>query len=191
LTLLSVYRLTFIPGANARIAGNFLGGVVSANGYAHAPSTTNFRGILGATTTSLVLTGTAISTALKVDVLEVNSATASLWENGVRTVAPTAATTAVTATGTFGIGSDNDLVGVAARSEQFLHILWRRSLSSAEIASISANPWQLFKAPNKRVLFFVAGAVGGTNPIRASNNIIPLGAFVRASDNPVRVGGIG
>jgi hypothetical protein len=147
-TFLHVYRLTALPVGNVRVAGNFLGGAVSANGYAFSPTSANFRAIVGATTTSVVLTGSAVSTAPKVDFIEVNAATASLWENGVRTAGPTAATTAVAANGTFGLGSDNDGAALSAPSENFLSIVWKRSLTSAEIASISANPWQLFRKRN-------------------------------------------
>lgn len=39
----------------------------------------------------------------------------------------------------------------------FLAAVWNRKLSASEIASISANPWQLFQAPSRR-LWAAAGA---------------------------------
>jgi hypothetical protein len=54
----------------------------------------------------------------------------------------------------YGINTSNPATG----SNSFLRVLWGRSISDAEMASISTNPWQLF-APLSRHLAF-------SNPIQ-------------------------
>ena len=57
------------------------------------------------------------------------------------------------------IGANRGTDSFAAGAQYgFLGLAWNRALSDAEIASISANPWQLFAAPRP---IFPAVAVGG------------------------------
>lgn len=58
------------------------------------------------------------------------------------------------------IGSYTGL-GYAFFSDYAASLVWDRALSAAEIASISANPWQLFKPVQRRV-WFDASAGGGS-----------------------------
>lgn len=57
-------------------------------------------------------------------------------------------------------------IGTSCNSQSFggdvaLACNWNRALSDAEIASISANPWQLFRDDTSDVLIFDMGAGGG------------------------------
>jgi hypothetical protein len=69
----------------------------------------------------------------------------------------------------------------------FVGLFWNRVLSDAEVASISANPWQVFAPPRPRVLAAVAsggalsgaafglGAAGGFASLRASVSVAAAG----------------
>lgn len=90
-----------------------------------------------------------------------------------------AVNTGSSAGGTFGptnaaIGNDpNDTRSYLAGASLPLVLVWTRALSDAEIASISANPWQVFEAPDDDE--FMAPAAG------ADANVSPQGVSASAS----------
>ena len=92
---------------------------------------------------------------------------ASVWSHGIKR-----ASTTVTGTAR-GLGTVSGsvlVVGVfaglsAQRMESAIYsgFYFNRALSDAEIASISANPWQLFKPVQRRVWFDGGAAAGGAS----------------------------
>lgn len=57
----------------------------------------------------------------------------------------------------------NSTAGIFSSQRSNLSLVWNRALSDAEIASISANPWQLFKPVQRRVWFDGGAAAGGAS----------------------------
>lgn len=161
LTILSVYVLTVAP----TIAGRLFGNVLASNyGYALAPNATNARLLLSRSGANLVLTGAPHALGrVKVDVGVVDAASARLFENGVLTAGPTGHGGVATATGVLRIGADNS-GSAGVRHVNFGGMVWARALSPAEVAAVSANPWQLFRPLPARLLVDLSGPVSISRP---------------------------
>lgn len=54
----------------------------------------------------------------------------------------------------------HDGTGLSLRADLGFVLVWNRQLSDAEVAAISANPWQVFKAPTRRLWAPTAGGGG-------------------------------
>lgn len=147
LTLLTVYRM-LTHWYTTRVSGNLTSGT---NGYGLTPNATNFRAMVSRSGVNTILTGSAISSALKADALVIDATNASLFENGILTVAPTAHGGMATATGSFTHGSEN-AASNTDEVEYYVSYLWDRALSGTEIKSLSDNPWQIF-APDSSLIW--------------------------------------
>ena len=158
LTLLTVYKLNSLD-FSTRVSGNL---TVSTNGYGLAPSITNYRAIVSRSGVNTVLTGSATSTSkTKIDVLVVDPTNATFWENGVRTVSPTAHGGMATATGAFTHGAEN-AASNTNNADYYLSLVWNRALSDAEIKSLSDNPWQIFQPVNRAIWNGFDSPAGGS-----------------------------
>lgn len=50
------------------------------------------------------------------------------------------------------LGRNRMAPGESPTGKVYLALIWNRRLSNAELSSVQANPWQLFKAPTRRIL---------------------------------------
>jgi hypothetical protein len=154
LTLFTLYQRRTNSFAT-RVSGNL---TVSTNGYGFAPNTTNFRAIVSRSGVNTILTGSTTSnTLLKADALVIGPSNAELWENGVRTVAPTAHGGMATPSGSFTHGLENGASNCDSL-EIYLSAVWSRELLASELKSLAANPWQIFQ-PIERQIFIADSAV--------------------------------
>lgn len=152
ITHFGVYRLTGTPGGARRFLGTEQ---AVSSGYSFAPNGTNFRALVSGGSPT-VLTGSAVSTALKCDVHVINGSTQALYENGVLTAGPSAyASYAVASVGYYVGASANT---ASAGAEVYLSAVWSRELSAAEIRSLADNPWQIFQPIPARTWAMMTGA---------------------------------
>lgn len=156
LTMLSVYRLTTVPSGAQRVAGTLTTG--GGGGYAIAPNGSNFRWLTG-NSGAHICVGAAVSTAFKIDIgTEASNGDLNFYENGILTGTVTGTTNNALGT-TFKVGnSDGDN---SAKAEHYLHVVWNRVLSSLEIASLSANPWQVLLDEDEEDYVLYVQAAGG------------------------------
>jgi hypothetical protein len=115
---------------------------------------------------------------------------------GTTSTAPT-----LSATGTIGSGSTAfsnagivrsvgyDVADSSANASGHMDLVlgYARTLQPDEIASLRANPWQIFKAPNRR-LWTVAAATGTPTGVNGSLNVT-LGAISLAATGTAPIGG--
>lgn len=177
-----LYRLAALPAGNARITGNFRAAV---GGFGLVPSAANFRAGIANSGNTAVVTGSAISTAMKADVQTVDAAgtTLAYYENGALSGTASLATTMATlATSPYHVGADHGSA-VAANAEVYLCLVWNRTLSAEEAAAIAANPWQIFEP---RVYSVQSGSAGSSGVLVASE----AGQDTAASAGVVLVSGL-
>ena len=154
-SLLAVYRLTATPTQSVRTAGTFVG---TTSGYAFSPTASNFRALVGAAGANTVVTGSAVHTRPKVDVLTHDGTNLQFWENGV--LSGTAAGSYAAGTSAFRVGI-GEASFVGAKAEHYLYLLFNRVLSAAEIRDLAQDPWQVFQPLPRRE--WVPGSASGTS----------------------------
>jgi len=158
LTLFTLYQRRATSLAT-RVSGNL---TTSVNGYGFAPNTTNFRAIISRSGVNTILTGaTTSNTLLKADAIVIGPTNAELWENGVRTVAPTAHGGMATPTGSFTHGLENSASNCDSM-EIYLSVLWKRELSANELESLADNPWQIFEPEEQWIWIPDTASTGAT-----------------------------
>lgn len=179
ITLLAVWSTSVVASTGAIFSyGNsgsnnpfiYIGASATNNPYFRAQDNTP---------TNQAVTGS--SAKLAINQLHVTIGTRSqsnnfhrLYVDGLLDAASTTATTLGTYT-----QSDRTAVGVLLRSTTavaqngrvFLCLAWNRALSPSEVASISANPWQVFEQAPRRL--WVSAPAGGT--VTAQQLLMMLG----------------
>lgn len=136
MTMLALFRLDGKDSVG-RICGTYVGGT---SGYALSTNATNSRCFYYGSV-PISLSGAALTTGEKCWLMRCDGSTVDLFEQGVKTAS--ASGTLIVGTGDFCIGADNSS-NSCARANRYLSAVWNRALYDHEIASISANPWQLF-----------------------------------------------
>lgn len=68
----------------------------------------------------------------------------------------------------------NSTAGIFSSQRSNLSLVWNRALSDAEIASISANPWQLFRDDTSDILIFDMGGTAGPTVLVANPGALSL-----------------
>ena len=93
-----------------------------------------------------------------------------IWRRGVRIANNAAATAARTTSAALPvkIGANGAAGSPADLVETYLFIVANRVWSPAEIVSWSANPWQIFKPPNRRLWLLAAGGTTFSQTLSAS-----------------------
>lgn len=87
---------------------------------------------------------------------------ATLYTNGISRASATLTGTpnTVTTARKLGVTDETGGLGFGFNGRLYAAFAWNRALSASEIASLSVNPWQLFRAPVRR--FWPADAGGAT-----------------------------
>ena len=120
----------------------------------------------------------------------INGNSIAAFQNGVKT-AGSASNTQRQPTGNFFIGQHKGVGGSGWTGGGLgLTLAWTRALSDAEMLSLSANPWQLFKAP-RRVLR-AAGASGtAVNPGAGAISLTGYAPTLAQTANRALTAGVG
>jgi hypothetical protein len=104
--------------------------------------------------------GTTWNVGASVRGLTVNATNLIGYDNGVSFGSTATAAGAITYDATYSrkllLGFGSDGLGIAGHG--YWEALWNRVLTPGEIAQLSANPWMLFKAPQRRIWVPSAGA---------------------------------
>lgn len=146
-SMLHVYRLNSAPSGGVRVAGNL---VSASYGYGLAPDNANFRAIVARSGANTILTGGAVNTKMKTDVIVADATNAYYYENA-RMIASAAHGGITAASGSFRIGADNG-PATSAIAEHYLTLLFNVALSAAQVRALTDNPWQIF-LPTRRKIF--------------------------------------
>lgn len=164
--LLSLYRIIDTASTVGRLSGNFKSVL---NGYGFIPNATNgYRFVVSRSGVNTIVGSSPIHARLKCDIGVCDPVNVSLYENGVLTAGPTAHGGVTTANGDFRIGQDSGAGASAIGHVHFLSVVFREPLSAAEVALVSANPWQIFEPE----LIFKSVAAGGAASLSTAWRIL-------------------
>ena len=133
---------------------------------------------------AFITVGTVSSAQTSVIVGTVDAGRAlALYYNGrLQSSVAAAAVTAnpILATQNVRLGSNN---GEDFAGEIYLALIWSRTLSANEVKAFSLNPWQVLKAPTRR-LWFGASASGSTYNVDAADSITATDAATQQLTAP-------
>ena len=156
----------------ARVSNNGNGHLArfGRTGQSNALSISTSSGLITARVGSAGTGTVATPSTPSVIVLRYNGANANLFVSG-NLLLTQAATYSVG--GNVGIGDDGNDTGTGS-GDVYLSLFWNRALSDAEIASVSANPWQLFQRRNATPIFTPTGDSGVLIPDLSSPGVIDV-----------------
>jgi hypothetical protein len=95
---------------------------------------------------------------------------ATFWSvaNGARNNSQAISGTITNSTSAIALNAKNGAGASPGNSNAYYFAIWDRALSPAELASFYANPWQIFKAPARRLWRSAAASVGPVTGTAAS-----------------------
>jgi hypothetical protein len=105
--------------------------------------------------------------------------------NGSRSASQAISGTITNSTIPVAIGAKNNGGTAAGNGSAYYFAIWNRALSPAELASFYANPWQIFKAPARRIWAAAAPVGPITGTFSASEAADILAAAGGASFAPI------